>query len=681
MVMAASGEWWDCPTGDKDLAPELWSRVSRFSRAHRWYLDDVAALSWQYERERLSLHDGFLLPSEDSAAAGLGLRQRFPWLTGLNGPSLNIMKTAVDTVLARLFTDMPALQTASSGAKFEERETIRTSGLALDGTLNQRTLRKVQRMVARDGLVKGWGCAWPYVEAGKPGIRRMHRWQVMVDPYDAREGTPSMAHAWYCVPRATLIASVAAAKGLPNQREILASLRKMPRLQNLHGPGTGQNYSLYDRMAGYADNQLRLDDALLVLHSWKLPGGQARPGEKMPKGAAGRWVVTVHGGGPRFGDPMQQGDGHILLADREWTRTTLPLVWWSPYPADEGIDGAGLGHMMMPWQQSVDRTLAKIQETLDRLSHAKVLMAEDGAPNSTDALAAGIAVVKVKRAVMGEGAGFAVVNGPVLNGEEFRFLEWVLAASQDYNGINAMLSTGGSRLGANASGVALVNEDTRQLDRLAALNAEFDDMRVALGREMLNAIDDALAHDKGFEAQWKGTDGVMQRRPWAELLGHGDLVVEVEQVGLLGRTKAGRLQSLIEYTQRVPGIPADLSTEMLMSSPDLQALARSTMAPQRLVEWHLAILCDPKADHSLASGADAHVPAQLGMDKALLKLQEATAQNADVETLSRLMAYRQQCADRMKAEAAAMAPEPAPMGAEMPAMPPMGGEQEMMPNV
>jgi hypothetical protein len=642
----ASSQWWDRPAYSEKLPEELWARVSAFEEWTEDRLADIAALSWLYERERfLNQVIGVGLASAEAAYPEL-IRNRLHWLNEVP-PSLNIVKGSVDTLLARLFTDLPALEAHTAGAPFEEREAARQRSMALDATMNSRLLLRRQRKIARDGLLKGWGAAWPYVAGGKIGIRRLHRWQLAVDPYDARDGDPQILHAWYVAPRTKLLASIAQASELPNKAKILTAVKGMPRLDTLRGPGVRAEYSPYDWDLGGATLAAQ-DDALLVLHHWRLPGGQ---GENLPKEARGRHVITVHGGGGDLSYDLTMTPRHVVLSDKEWPRPTFPIVWWSPYPSDEGIDGTGVGHMLLPWQACVDRTVAKKQEHLDTLSHAKVLMAREDAPDTKDALAKGIAIVEVPRATFGEGAGYAIVNPPVTNPEEQQWLEWILSASRNEIGINALLATGGSRLGANAPAIALVEEDYRQLDRLADIDTEFADFRVALGREVLHAIDDAVQHDQQFAAQWRDGDGLLRREPWAKLIeARQEYIVDLEQVGMLGRSKAGRYSRLIEWAGRVPGLPPELVTEAFMGSPDLQAISGDTLAGFRLIQRHLNILTKPTGDYSQASGADPFVPAEMGFKMATRRIQRALAENANNETILRLMGYQQQCKDRWDEE-------------------------------
>lgn len=655
----ANKQWWDREPGDAKLPEELWSRVCAFEGWTEPRLADMAGLAWQYERERqLSLHIGIGLAAAEAAYPSV-IQKRFHWLAEVP-PSLNIIKGSVDTLLARLFTELPALEVHTAGAPFEQRDAARQRSMALDSTLNSRPLLRVQRKIARDGLLKGWGAAWPYVSQGQVRIRRLHRYQIAVDPYDARDGEPQVIHVWYVVPRATLVASTSAARDMRDQAKVLKAIKAMPRLDTMRGPGLHGYYSPYDWDLGSASLGA-MDDALLVIQHIKLPGGT---GEDLPMEARGRHVITVHGGGGTLDhDPVRGAPAHITMWDDEWKRATFPCVWWSPYPADEGIDGTGIGHMLLPWQACVDRAVCKIQKTLDTLSYAKVLMARNNGVDVKDALAKGLAIVEVERAVLGEGAGYAIVNPNVLNPEELRWLEWVLSASRNEIGINAMLATGGSRLGAGAAAVAMVEEDYRQLDRLADIDAEFADFRIALGRETLHAIDDAVAHDKRFEAQWRERDGRLRKEPWAKLIEQNQqYVVDLEQVGVLGRSKSGRIQRLIEYTGRIPDLPPELAKEALLTSPDMEAIAGDSLAGYRLIQRHLEILCSDSADHSEASGADPHVPAEMAVDMAMRKIQRALVEGAEPETLLRLMAYKAQAEERAVKEQ-----PPAPVMPEMPA--------------
>lgn len=660
------------PPYDERLPERLWSGISSLETWRQRGLWDDAALTWAYERERYLQQNHGVAVSSAAASYPEFVRRRFSWLTEVP-PSANIIKSAVDTLVARLFTSLPSVEVLTENAQHEERFAAQDRTDALNSTLNTPTADRVMRAGGRDGLLKGMGIMRPVVSRGQVRYERIHKYQLAWDPYDARDGDPMVLHYWQRVPRSRLWGHVAQRKGV---KGTAAALKKLSEMGSIGESGPYQEcyYTPYDWEL-QAANARPNDDALLVLHTWRLPGAA---GDDVPEACRGRYIITVHGSGGfdrAYGSRWELGA--FVLHDGPWTRQTFPIVWWSPFPADEGIGGQGLGHALTPWQCAVDRTVWKIQRTLDKLSHAKVVVREGTIRNKESLLALGIAIVEVAAEALGD-RGWEIINGTVLNPDELRWLDWMLTASRSENGINQMLSQGGSQLGANAAAVALVEEDHRQLDRLADVDTAFGEFRLALGRETLNAIDDALAQDRQFSAQWRDNDGRMRRRPWAKLIPtNGEYHLDLEQVGILGKSRAGRITKILDMGQRGL-IDPQLAKDALLSSPDVRRMAAEATAGMRLVQEQLNELERPDGDHDSIT-PDKNVPLDYAKQLVQARIQMATApgSRAKPETVSRLMAYKQTIEDLI-AEGGAT-PQGAPAGAPVSGMPPGAGPMPPMP--
>ena len=581
----------------------------------RRLLEDYA-LEWAYQRERYWSS----IPAQVQAA--------MPWIVDRQEsgpPSPNIIRMAVDTVISWLFTEIPPLTVGSSGASYEELRQVEARSLALDATINgpARSAKNILA-AARDGVLKGFGVLWPR-SGNDIRIQRLHRKSVFYDPHDARDGDPNHVQIIERYDRDHWLAWYRGLRDIQGHRGRVAKIERLPKTRPIAGGTPDAGWSPYDFELAAASAGADSFE-LTVVHTYRRSSG---PGQE-----DGRYVCTVHTGTAHDGDIPASGQA-VVAIDQVFSRPTLPVALWSAYPGIEGIDGMGLGHLLQPWQAALDRSFFKIQRALDKYGHIKIFVPPDADKAVESFVHPGVTVVPVEDG----GKAPGIVQQQVISSDEIVWIDRLLNWSTSIYGVNQMLATGTSQLGAGASGIAQVEENFRSLNRLSDVATHFAHMYEHLGGETLSAIEDAIKLNPEFEATYKDRNGEMLRRRWSELVAtNASYDVKIEERGPLASRRAGRVAQLLDMAQRQLLDPA-IAKEALLGNPDVRRAARLELAPQRLVEWQIDQLRRPDGDHEAAM-PDRDTPLSLAIDMVTREIQIARTTGAMPETISRLREYK-----------------------------------------
>jgi hypothetical protein len=230
---------------------------------------------------------------------------------------------------------------------------------------------------------------------------------------------------------------------------------------------------------------------------------------------------------------------------------------------------------------------------------------------------------------------------------------------QEDSGLGQVIVNGASQLGAGASGVAQVEEEQRQTDRVSDVYERWSAMRLATGERTIEAIEDAIVIDKDFEASFMDKDGSWKRMPWSKLHRLNEQYqVTLEPTGALGRSRAGRLQKALELAAQNL-IPPEIVKRMLLDSPDLRAAGRASgLSAEDRVTKILAELSSDDGNHEQSVDDDLNLPVALTFTN--VAIDEAHNAGAKTETIDRLRRFKLAVAKRLEKQAADEAAKMAP---------------------
>jgi hypothetical protein len=644
--------WWRLERYSEELAPNIHRMFSHSGRYHQHRLQTAAAAMWAYERD---IYEFGSYPS--------GLSSAFPWAGEdwfRKSPKSNEIKKTVDAATAWLFADQPRIEVRANGAPFEMRRVLEERSLALDQTVDSVPSRINFMDLGRDGWLTGFAAHRPVHYEGRIEYRRLQAHQLWWDPVDAADGKPWMMA---CIERWDREALMAWYRDI--DREYIDISRdkhkvKVEALDQLASVGGDWFYGADAYMPPY-EWHLReqgvwsdASDQVLVVHLWR------RSTTSEDGKADGRYVMLASGAKGR--------DGRVLI-DAKYGRRDLPIVWWSPYPAPSGgITGLGLAHILMGHQRAMDLSNYRVQQHLDELGVSKLLIdtAAGMGDKEVEAMAQkhGIAVLKVP------GMNVPQIYTPdAFRRDHFDWTEILRRRVQEDSGLGQVIVNGATQLGANASGVAQVEEEQRQTDRVSDVYERWSAMRLATGERTIEVIEDAIATDKDFAATFMDRDGSWKRMPWSKLHRLNEQYqVTLEPTGALGRSRAGRLQKAMELIN-LGVIPPEIGKRMMMDSPDIRAMSRASgLSAEDRVTKMLAELSSDDGDHAQAVDED------LDFNVALLfvnaAINEAHNAGAKQETIGRLRNFKLAVAKRLEDEAQKQAAAMAPPA--IPGLPPGG---------
>lgn len=610
----------------------------------------ATAMAWAYDRDRWrseALASGAAVVPEQAGKAFPWLRETGDWLTAAP-PSANIIKDAVDTIVAWLFTDQPALDVQSAGAQFEERRRLRARSKALDATCNTRLASEAFRRAGRDGALKQLGWIRPYLEPTPDGLRvrfrRLLEHQIYYDPHAAREGEPESMHVVEIVDRRALAGWLEALAG-EDGKDAVARLADVTPWSPTADDCSDTIYDWELDSAQVTEST----DRVRVVHSVRLASAGGDPG---------RYTITAHGGRSP-GNPSHHTAGAwdgaaVTLLDREYTRTGYPWAWWTPYPADEGLGGTSWGHLLTIWQEAIDRGMFKIQRALDRYGHIRIYMRKSATVDRERWLRSGIEIIDLE-----DWYDEPRVDSPsVIRAEDLAWIERLEAMARTRYGINQMMQQGASQLGAGASGVALYEEAERSEDRLSDVYERFQDFRVRVAEIVLDLIMDAVQHGDKLVAAHLTGDERLQRQDWGDLVkGDEEYTIRVAQTG--PRSRMRDVAKLLDAAQRGLVDPDD-ARDALLGVPDMRRAAGLATADYRLVEAQLEELIDKDGDWAWAT-PDAECPLPLCVRLAERTIWAAREARADPDTVDRLRTYHRTAA-RLLADQTQPPAGPTPVG-------------------
>lgn len=616
-----------------------------FATLKTWHETEVRAamrLQYLYERDRFRTRSGFQMPS--------WVLQEYGWLQGEQNyaqPTRNVIKSRVDAVTSLLFSSgaEPRLEIYAAGAGYEEQVVAKSRSAALDGTMNSAIPRAQRKLVARTGLICSFAACMPVARNNRVDYHAIDTDRLYWDPHDARNAAkgdqPREMHMVEFIDRAELIAWY---KGLDVDRlKLRRKAANMATLAKMYAAPRTRETSVQGPYEWQLDNQGITDatDRIRVVHSYRVATS--------PLSEDGRYVCTAW-------DGASESHG-IVLVDRPFGRVTLPVVWWSPYPPEcGGLVGAGLASQLVEVQRAIDYAMNRTQQRSEKMGWAKVLMSSNTPQTVEDNLRAEeIATIKIP----GMDGPPIVMPLSALSEHDIAWIQMLFDWSGGDQGINDAIARGGSNRGATASGIAMFEELDRQIDRISDIYEAWQQFSLRLGNETIGAIEDACLYDSAFASHYKGPDGMPLEYDWADKsLPTAQYVLEIEQAGEFGRTRAGRIARLQEGARIGIFDPADVAAA-LRSDPDVRRLSAQSNALRTKIESDLDRLVDPRAKHDqviVTRDDDLPLAARLATER----IADARSRGAKDETVLRLREYRRQAEAELDLLLAEQQP-PAPM--------------------
>ncbi len=567
--------WYEAPIYSADVLDGILALVPMPSVGYRvWRETDIALLQWLYQRAAFS-------------TMGLGENLGPPHLPDSvpigtpDSPQHQLLYNGVTTLLSWLFAEKPRILVHGTDATAQQAQAIQQRSTALDATQNTPEAHGVLSKVLADGLLYGCGYLWPRIRNGKIRFQRLAWTQVYYDPTDARDGEPSFVHVRELVPRRALLAwykRLGSVMDLPAHDRRAKAIKEALPVQPVPQIGQGVSPAIapYDWMLSQAGAREAVE-RVEVIHTWLTATAPGEPD--------GRYVCALLDRGNR------QTEGGVVLVDQEYARTTLPVCRFVPIPHTEGVDGFGFGHLWLPYQRPLDLVQRRIAEVMYRLGKHNVMVSEAAFKNLEGFTDPSIAVLRGNEP---EAAPVVIPPSPVTEHDHAYADRLKFEAFAD-NGISMAAVTGGTQLGAGASGIAQVEERQTASMRLGSVQEAGDMFFLAVAQETLHVIQEGIHWDPAFAATW-GNGSEYRETAWKELLGdypEGSWKCSLQPSGMLGR--GDNLAIVLELSTRGL-LPPEVTRQLLMDDPDLRRASRLVNAHTRWIELCLDMLRTEDAD-------------------------------------------------------------------------------------
>lgn len=400
---------------------------------------------------------------------------------------LNVIKSACDTVAAKICKNRPKPRPLTSGGNWSFRKKAKALEHFFDAQFYISGVGKVAPLVFVDAAVMGTGIGKTYEGPDrKISVDRVFPGEIFVDEMDGLYGDPRMIVQRKYFDRQALIKMFPKFKAQIVMAKMLAD---------------------HDEDFDHRDDI----DQVLVLEAWRRPS--------TPKAKDGKHVIII--------------DGATLLAE-DWKRA-LPFVfirWSNPL---RGFWGVGLAEELTGIQIEINRLLQKIQAAFHLVSVPRVFV-EEGS--------------KVMKAYLNNKVGMVVPyrgTKPIfevaqaVHPEMFAHLERLYQRAFEIAGISS-LSAGGQKPSGLDSGVALRTFHDIETERFSMVGKAWEQMHLDIALQMVE-----VAKEIGGNFAIQTGKYSIQQIDWSEIDMERDAyVLQVFPQSALPSTPAGRLAAVQE---------------------------------------------------------------------------------------------------------------------------------------
>ena len=600
MANTITGAWFAETDPDK-LAATIWEYVQ--------YLQDTDKDRLWKERVHSALYEtDFTLHPYSKATSYLGS-------VGIQPVSLNVCRSVVDTVMAKVAKNQPALKIGIDGADWTKRLQAKDISKWLNVKTEASGFRKIAPLLLRDAEKHGTGIVKVSHSQGRVVAERIPYYEVFVDPIESFYGKPRSFFQVKMVAREVLL------EMFPDSANAISS-----------APQANQD-DLVEHFHLNTNFTETKHDMVKVIEAWHLPSG--------PSAEDGVHAITLRGS---------------LLQRCEWTRDSSPfefVYWNSP---DQGIWGTGLIQELASIQWEIDQCIRIIQDTLDVGARLKIFLSRSSKIVKTHLNNKVGAFVEFT----GQPPMFHAPN-PVSQ-QLFDWLKMLYQWAYEISGVSQLSAQAKLPPRMGDSSLAMQTFYDIETERFSPVAIGYANLHVSAGHLHLAAAKDLAKLEPADREQYADHD-LDDKIDWDDLdLRRDKFTLQLEAVNFLPDTRAGKLATIKELSQA--NLPAPLLQQLLgqhLENPDMQGLFAVVNAANNNASWIVDQLENPKLpmpEPELLQDFDVAIP----LVKAAF--QDAQANNAPEEVLTRFRDWNTMAVNYLES----LAPPP-----EVPPGPPANG--------
>lgn len=604
--------WWKTGLREKPHS-DLWSHVSAL-REYR------IRESWK-DRTWEQLYENELYSSGGPYAAALTQLARY----GFQAARLNVTRSVVDTLVAKIGKRPPAVKATPDAAKYKLRKKAKGLTRFIRGAAEADELDQKQPYVLRDACIVGTGALKVYDRWGQICSEIVPKEELFVDPREARYGRPRQLHQWKVMSKDVL-------------REMFP--RHRAAIDNAPQADAREDMYSYEEWGG-ANNMVD------VIESWHL----------------------------RSGPDADDGRHAIILADttllyERWDRDRFPLAFMHYAPKRRGFWGKGLVEQGAELQVKIDQITRDILEALYYLSQARVVAHRN----------AGVVKSHLGRQsrpwlIEYDGPHPPIIEAPnPVSKDAMMVLEFLERQFYELAGISQMSARAKNPLGAGASGAALAEWYDIESERYRQTEQAYSQFSVDVAELYIDTAKTMAERGEVKQvAKWTNR-GVMQRISWKDVDMERDMFnLAIEPTGFLPDTRAGKLDA-IERLAKVGLLEGPQLAQLFMDEPDIAKANAELNAARNNLDRVMEELADEDAEFP---GIDPHWNLAEAERMAKGEYNRAQADGAPEAVLERFRKFISLVIAATKKAQAAMAPPADPMAMQDPgAGPPMPADAQ-----
>lgn len=445
----------------------------------------------------------------------------------------NIVKSAVDTVTAKLAQRELRPRTLTEGGTFDKQQRAKKLTKFHDGLFRAGGVYRLGPEVLKDACIFGTGAVKviPDHECGTIRFERVPIRELLVDDLEAKYGDPQSLY----------------------QRRLVSRDRLMEMFEDKRG--------LIESAQSAADPDSRSSrrnetvDMVEVIEGWHL-------------GEEGRHVIAIEG---------------ATLWDEAWEWGCFPFAFMKYTSKIDSFYGQGISEELMGTQLEINKLLRDIQRAQHLIAVPRVLM-----ERSSKVTPAHLNN-EIGGAIKYDGKEPKFLTPTAMNNEIYGHVKWLIASGFEKVGVSRMAATGTKPTGLD-SRPALREYDQQTTERFAITEMNYRNFFEDLAKLSAKLAAQMYADGVSLEVATENRQ-FLETIKWSDVDPKDDIyVTKIYVSSLLPLQPSARLQKIEEQVRA--GWMDRITGMQLMDHPDTEAWETLELADRQFVEYALSSILE-----------------------------------------------------------------------------------------
>jgi hypothetical protein len=549
----------------------------------------------------------------------------------------NVCRSATDTLTSKIAKHRPLPQCLTQRGSWKNQKRARKMTQFLEGEFyRQRIYENHSARIVRDALVFGRGVLKVWVEGSKLRCERSHPWELYVDEWDARHGTPQNLYHCRSMDRGVALERFARTESGGMRKSVKVALEEAGRFTLDTGHDDDRDGMTVDRVD--------------ILEAWHLPSAEGAKD--------GRHVIICEG---------------ATLVDETWEFDYFPFAILNFSDPLVGFWGHGLVEQIEGFQYEINLASEKSSEQY-RMSGVGILV-PDNAKIHSEQVRNGITQIHHKA-----GGKPEVFQMDLVNEHTRQRPRELTQDALNESGLSQMSVQSQKPAGITA-GVALQTLDDFETERFMVPGRAYEAWNLQVARLLIDGAKQ-IANDHGDHAVSVPMKGGLLDLKWSDVYVEG-VEIRIFNTSLLPQQLGARLEKLKDMWNT--GLLDRATFLRHLDAPDMQAELDLETADRLVVDEMLERMMEAEEE----DGEEAYMPpsayqqiweepTEAGMavrpgwapKRAQQKYNRGLLDGAPEFNLEMLRRFIKDCDELIaNRKAEDVKPAPAPMGAAVPGGP------------